>query len=84
MERSLRDFKSARGVLSVEERSYLLMGTDSPRGRLPLFDAHGQEVKQAVIKSCISKGYVERWFANPMRPQWVMFRLTDKGRQAIK
>jgi len=75
--------RHVRVKVSVAERSYLIMGLDQPGGKLPLFDAHGQEVSPKVIRTCLRKGLIERWFANPMRPEWVVCRLTETGRQAI-
>ena len=69
--------------LSNKERDYLAMGTKQPGGKLPLFDVNGQEIQASIIKSCIKKGFAERWFANPLKPSWLVCRLTEKGRQAL-
>lgn len=63
-----------------EERDYLAMGRQRPGGKLPLFDADGQEIKTAVVAACLKKGLAERWFANPLKPDWPVCRLTDQGR----
>lgn len=73
-----------KGRVSVAEHSYLMMGLDHRDGRLPLFDAHGQEVRASIIKSCAEKGFIEPWFANPMRPKWRVYRLTNLGTQAAQ
>ena len=70
-------------TLSHAERNYLKQGLKQPGGKLPLFDGRGQEVSVALIKSCIQKGFAERWFANPLKPDWLVCRLTEKGRQAL-
>jgi len=67
-----------------KERHYLVMGIMQPGGKLPLFDDLGQELNPAIIRSCLKKGLAERWFANPMKPDWLVCRLTDKGRQAVR
>jgi len=54
-----------------------------PGGKLPLFDARGQEISSTIISSCLKKGLAERWFANPLKPDWLVCRLTEKGRQAL-
>lgn len=69
--------------LTNEEQHYLKMGKSQPGGKLPLFDENGQEIKATVIKGCLEKGLVEPWFANPMKPDWLVCRLTDSGRHAI-
>lgn len=69
--------------LSVAERSYLIMGLDQPAGKLPLFDAHGQEISPKTIRSCLQKGLIEQWFSNPMNPSWRICKLTKKGRQVL-
>lgn len=74
---------AARAVkLTQDERDYLAYGLTQPGGKLPLFDVRGQEINPKVIKGCLSKGYAERWFANPVKPDWLVCRLTDAGRHA--
>ena len=70
-------------ALSREERRYLSYGQSQPGGKLPLFDENGQEIKAKIIRDCVSKGLAEPWFANPMKPDWLVCRLTEAGRQAI-
>lgn len=69
--------------VTIKEHNYLVMGASQPGGKLPLFDDNGQEINSAIIKSCMKKGLVERWFANPLKPDWLVCRLTEKGRQAV-
>ncbi len=66
--------------LSAQEQSYLRMGLQQPGGKLPLFDKLGQEISSKTILSCVDKGYAERWFANPLKPEWLVCRLTKEGR----
>ena len=73
----------AKRKLSREERHYLTLGRKQPGGKLPLFDEDGQEIKAQIIKACVKKGFAEPWFANPMKPDWLVCRLTEAGRQAI-
>ncbi len=73
----------ARVALSVQERDYLRLGGQQPGGKLPLFDHNGQEINSKIIRSCIKKGYAEPWFANPLKPDWLVCRLTEKGRSVI-
>ena len=70
--------------LSTSERAYLNAGVNQPGGKLPIFDRTGQTIPASVIRSCIKKGLAEQWFANPMKPDWLVCRLTDAGRQALK
>lgn len=76
--------RGAVKILSKAERDYLSKGLEQPGGKLPLFDGRGQEISRQVIKSCIQKGFAERWFANPIKPDWLVCRLTDAGRDAAK
>lgn len=73
-----------RPVLSTGERAYLSMGLNQPGGKLPIFDETGQTIPTSIVKRCIQSGYAERWFANPMKPDWLVCRLTDAGRQALR
>lgn len=74
---------TAARKLTAEEQRYLTLGKRQPGGKLPLFDENGQEIKATVIKGCLEKGLVEPWFANPIKPDWLVCRLTDAGRHAI-
>ena len=69
--------------LSAAEKTYLKMGLRQPGGKLPLFDDDGQEISARTILSCLKKGYVERWFANPLKPEWLVCRITQDGREAL-
>ncbi len=64
---------------SVAQRAYLTRGLGQPGGKLPLFDADGREVAHETIRVCIARGWAEPWFANPIKPDWVVARLTAAG-----
>ena len=81
--RAARSKTSRRSVISETERAYLASGVKQPGGKLPLFDTRGQEISASLIQNCLKKGYAVRWFANPLKPDWLVCRLTDKGRKAI-
>jgi len=71
------------GKLTREERDYLRMGATRPGGKLPLFDEDGQVIRRSVIKGCVEKGLAERWFGNPLKPDWMVCRLTEQGRNLL-
>lgn len=73
--------KNTAAALSAEEKTYLSMGLMQAGGKLPLFDTSGQEIRRAIIQSCLKKGYAETWFANPLKPDWLVCRLTEEGRK---
>ncbi|MDH3702721.1 MAG: hypothetical protein OEU46_15540 [Alphaproteobacteria bacterium] len=62
---------------------WLRRGLDQPGGKLPLFDANGQRVNERTIRSCIQQGWAEPWFDNPVKPDWLVCKLTASGRKAI-
>ena len=68
------DSRSASGQPSRSELAYLRAGLDQPGGKLPLFDRDGQP-----IRPCVAKGWAERWFSNPLAPDWLVCRLTRAG-----
>ena len=74
--------KHYKGV-SKMEMAYLKEGLEQPSGKLPLFDKGGQEINTRIVRSCIKKGFAERWFANPLKPEWLVCKLTQQGREAI-
>ena len=65
---------------SVVQKRYLERGLEQPGGKLPLFDEKGQEFDARTIRACVEKGWAEPWFANPLKPGWLVCKLTDKGR----
>lgn len=70
--------------LSEAERLYLEPGLTQPGAKLPLFDITGQRIDPKVQRACIRKGFCEPWFANPMKPDWLVCRLTEMGRRALE
>lgn len=64
------------------ERSFLQRGLHQPGRKLPLFDDDGQPVDPLLIRVCIARGWAERWFRNPIEPEWLVCRLTDDGAAA--
>ena len=69
---------------STAEAAYLRPGLHQPGRKLPLFDARGQAIRPQVIRTCLARGWAERWFANPMAPDWLVCRLTEKGERALR
>lgn len=69
--------------MSAAELDYLRPGLQQPGGKLPLFDMSGQKIAPATMRSCIQKGLCEPWFANPMKPDWLVCRLSRKGRDVL-
>jgi hypothetical protein len=65
------------------EREWLARGLGQPGGKLPLFDPDGQAISAALIRACLDKGWAEPWFSNPLKPDWLVCKLTDAGRRAI-
>ena len=65
------------------QRRYLARGMSQPGGKLPLFDEQGQEYDARTIRACIKAGWAEPWFANPLKPDWLVCKLTEAGRAAL-
>lgn len=59
---------------------WLSRGLDQPGGKLPLFDGDGRRIADQTVKSCIRQGWAEPWFDNPIKPDWLVCKLTDEGR----
>ena len=68
---------------SPAQLSYLRGGLAQAGGKLPLFDAQGRQINRQTIRSCIERGWAEPWFANPIKPDWLVCKLTAAGREAI-
>jgi hypothetical protein len=65
------------------QRRYLTRGLGQPGGKLPLFDEEGQHVHPALVRACVAHGWAEPWFGNPLKPDWLICKLTEKGRQVL-
>ncbi len=63
---------------------WLARGLNQPGGKLPLFDEHGQKVSERTVRACIKNGWAQPWFANPIKPDWLVCKLTDAGRKAAE
>ena len=66
------------------QRTWLMRGLDQPGGKLPLFDSLGQKVSARTVKSCVERGWAEHWFNNPLKPDWIVCKLTEAGRKALE
>jgi hypothetical protein len=65
------------------QRRYLERGLSQPGGKLPLFYPDGREVPTRTVQACVANGWAEPWFSNPVKPDWLVCRLTEKGRKAL-
>src|SRR5579885_2114821 len=65
------------------QRHYLSRGLGQPGGKLPLFDDAGRPIHPGLVRACIQHGWAEPWFANPLKPDWLVCKLTAKGRKVI-
>jgi hypothetical protein len=68
---------------SATQLVWLRRGLDQPGGKLPLFDEWGQRVAEQTVRSCIAHGWAAPWFANPLKPDWLVCKLTAAGRALI-
>jgi hypothetical protein len=64
------------------QRTWLTRGLDQPGGKLPLFDRDGKRVSTQMVRACIEAGWATPWFANPLKPDWLVCKLTETGRLA--
>ena len=78
------DATSASGRVSPTQLRYLRRGLNQPGGKLPLFDDEGQKVGDKTVQACIRNGWAEPWFANPMKPDWLVCKITEAGREVAK
>jgi hypothetical protein len=36
-----------------------------------------------MVRACLDAGWATPWFANPLKPDWQVCKLTDSGRHAL-
>jgi hypothetical protein len=65
------------------QRRYLQRGLREPGGKLPLFDQDGREVPRRTIETCLAHGWARPWLNNPIKPDWLVCRLTPDGYRAL-
>ena len=63
---------------------WMKRGLSQPGGKIPLFDDDGQKIAARTVQICLENGWVEPWFANPAKPDWIVCKLTNKGRALIE
>lgn len=80
--RALNDNESEGSLPTLPELFYLRRGLAQPGGKLPLFDLDGQAIARDVVRACLKRGWAEPWFANPLKPDWLVCKLTEAGRRA--
>ena len=68
---------------TAPQRRYLERGLDQAGGKLPLFDRDGREVPKKTIEACIAHGWAEVWTRNPIKPDWLVCRLTAEGYRVL-
>ncbi len=68
---------------TAAQRRYLARGLSEPGGKLPLFDHTGQRIDPKTVRSCIKRGWAEPWFDNPIKPDWLVCKITDIGRTTL-
>ena len=79
--RALNDNAPEGEAPSLAELFYLRRGLDQPGGKLPLFDLDGQAVAAVLVRRCLERGWAEPWFNNPLKPDWLVCKLTPTGRR---
>jgi hypothetical protein len=65
------------------QRRYLERGLSEPGGKLPLFDRDGRQVPRKTVEACLAHGWAEPWFANPVKSDWLVCKLTPAGYRAL-
>jgi hypothetical protein len=82
-----RNARSARPLRDPRatdvQLAWLARGIDQPGGKLPLFGLDGQRIDPRTIRSCIENRWAEPWFHNPLKPDWLVCKLTDAGRALL-
>ena len=68
---------------SDPQRRYLERGLTQPGGKLPLFDYEGREIALKTIESWMARGWAERWLINPIKPDWLVCKLTAAGYRVL-
>lgn len=68
-----------KAVPTAAQKRWLQKGLDQAGGKLPLFDDEGRQIPARTIRSCVAAGWAEPWFSNPIKPDWLVCKLTAAG-----
>ena len=71
------------GSLTAPQKRWLHKGLGQPGGKLPLFDDNGKEIPARTIRACIDAGWAEPWFSNPIKPDWLVCKLTPAAIEVL-
>ncbi len=66
------------------QAAWLTRGLAEPGGKLPLFDHDGQRYDARTVRACLDKGWAAPWIGNPLKPDWLVCKLTEAGHNAVK
>jgi hypothetical protein len=72
------------GQPTALQRAWLARGLGEPGGKLPLFVGDGRKIDPRTVKACLDKGWCEPWYANPLKPDWLICKLTPDGRRLFE
>ena len=78
---ALNDNELEGDLPTMVEMLYLRRGLTQAGGKLPLFDMDGQIVAEDIVRRCLTRGWAEPWFNNPLKPDWLVCKLTAAGRR---
>jgi len=65
------------------QAAWLKRGIVQPGGKLPLFDEVGQHYDPRTVRACLDNGWAAPWIGNPLKPDWLVCKLTEAGRNAV-
>jgi hypothetical protein len=71
---------ASRASATPAQRTWLRRGLNQPGGKLPLFDREGRQINPRIVRACLKHGWAEPWFSNPLKPDWLVCKLTETGR----
>ena len=65
------------------QAAWLARGLSQAGGKLPLFDGDGRRIPEKTIRACMAAGWAEPWFSNPIKPDWLVCKLTPAAIEAL-
>ena len=71
---------AAAGRPTDAQLAWLKRGLEQPGGKLPLFNEDGQRIPPRTVRVCLDRGWAQPWFWNAIKPDWLVCKLTGKGR----
>ena len=62
---------------------YLRRGLTQPGASCRCSTSTARTSRADIVRRCLDRGWAEPWFNNPLKPDWLVCKLTEAGRRLV-